>query len=213
MLGVLWGVAVQQRPLQLGVPHRQAVCLGTINGRGGYNVPGFPGTSVCEWTGALAPGSSPRCARGKHERHGGAAPSKTLDAETLAALMIRARSMLTLGDIAAARLLLERAANSQDATAALLLARTYDPAVARSTRYTKRYTRSCNGARLVPQGCRLWLGGRATASHSTSELISTRRQASVHRYPRMFAAAIMMASSAVAHADQIDYTRPKAATA
>jgi len=29
----------------------------------------------------------------------------------------------------------------------------------------------------------------------------------------MFAAAIMMASSAVAHADQIDYTRPKAATA
>ena len=59
----------------------------------------------------------------------GAAPSKTLDAETLAALMIRARSMLTLGDIAAARLLLERAANAQDATAAFMLARTYDPAV------------------------------------------------------------------------------------
>ena len=58
-----------------------------------------------------------------------AAPSKTLDAETLAALMTRARSMLTLGDIAAARLLLERAANAQDATAAFLLAQTYDPAV------------------------------------------------------------------------------------
>jgi hypothetical protein len=58
-----------------------------------------------------------------------AAPSKTLDAETLAALMTRSRSMLTLGDIAAARLLLERAANSQDATAAFLLAQTYDPAV------------------------------------------------------------------------------------
>ena len=58
-----------------------------------------------------------------------AAPSKTLDAETLAALMTRARSLLTLGDIAAARLLLERAANAQDATAAFLLARTYDPAV------------------------------------------------------------------------------------
>ena len=87
------------------------------------------GTSVCEWTGALAPGSSPRCARGKHERHGGAAPSKTLDAETLAALMTRAKSMLALGDIAAARLLLERAANAQDATAAFMLARTYDPAV------------------------------------------------------------------------------------
>ena len=58
-----------------------------------------------------------------------AAPSKTLDAETLAALMTRARSLLALGDIAAARLLLERAANAQDATAAFLLAQTYDPAV------------------------------------------------------------------------------------
>ena len=58
-----------------------------------------------------------------------AAPSKTLDAETLAALMTRAKSLLTLGDIAAARLLLERAANARDATAAFLLAQTYDPAV------------------------------------------------------------------------------------
>jgi len=58
-----------------------------------------------------------------------AAPSKTLDAETLAVLMTRARSVLALGDIAAARLLLERAANAQDATAAFLLAQTYDPAV------------------------------------------------------------------------------------
>ena len=60
-----------------------------------------------------------------------AAPSKTLDAETLAALMTRAKSLLTLGDIAAARLLLERAANARDATAAFLLAQTYDPAVLR----------------------------------------------------------------------------------
>src|SRR6266480_2314087 len=58
-----------------------------------------------------------------------AAPSKTLDAETLAALMARAKSLLALGDIAAARLLLERAANAQDASAAFLLAQTYDPAV------------------------------------------------------------------------------------
>ena len=58
-----------------------------------------------------------------------AAPSKTLDAETSAALMTRARSLLALGDIAAARLLLERAANARDATAAFLLARTYDLAV------------------------------------------------------------------------------------
>jgi len=58
-----------------------------------------------------------------------AAPSKTLDAETLAALMTRAKSLLALGDIAAARLLLERAANAQDASAAFLLAQTYDPVV------------------------------------------------------------------------------------
>src|SRR5229473_3166727 len=58
-----------------------------------------------------------------------AAPSKTLDAETLAALMTRAKGLLALGDIAAARLLLERAANAQDASAAFLLAQTYDPAV------------------------------------------------------------------------------------
>jgi hypothetical protein len=58
-----------------------------------------------------------------------AAPSKTIDAETLAALMTRAKSLLALGDIAAARLLLERAANAQDATSAFLLAQTYDPAV------------------------------------------------------------------------------------
>jgi hypothetical protein len=57
-----------------------------------------------------------------------AAPSKT-DAETLAALMTRAKSLLALGDIAAARLLLERAANAEDASAAFLLAQTYDPAV------------------------------------------------------------------------------------
>jgi hypothetical protein len=58
-----------------------------------------------------------------------AARSKQPDAETLAALMARAKRLLALGDIVAARLLLERAASAQDANAALLLARTYDPAV------------------------------------------------------------------------------------
>ncbi|WGD52551.1 hypothetical protein QA641_00945 [Bradyrhizobium sp. CB1650] len=56
-------------------------------------------------------------------------PVKTLDADTLAGLMTRAKSLLTVGDIVSARLLLERAANAQDATAAFLLAQTYDPAV------------------------------------------------------------------------------------
>jgi TPR repeat protein len=56
-------------------------------------------------------------------------PARTLDGDTLAGLMARAKSLLTVGDIVAARLLLERAANAQDATAAHLLAQTYDPAV------------------------------------------------------------------------------------
>jgi len=56
-------------------------------------------------------------------------PVRSLDADTLAGLMTRARSLIGVGDIGAARLLLERAADAKDANAALLLAQTYDPAV------------------------------------------------------------------------------------
>jgi hypothetical protein len=56
-------------------------------------------------------------------------PPRRLDADELAALLERAKSMIAIGDIAAARLLLERAADAQEAGAALLLAQTYDPAV------------------------------------------------------------------------------------
>jgi TPR repeat protein len=58
-----------------------------------------------------------------------AAPARTLDAQELATLMKRAKGLLAAGDISPARLLLERAAEAQDATAALMLAQTYDPAV------------------------------------------------------------------------------------
>ena len=57
------------------------------------------------------------------------APPAKIDAETLTALIARANSLLMIGDIAASRLLLERAADAGDATAAFLLAQTYDPAV------------------------------------------------------------------------------------
>ncbi len=43
--------------------------------------------------------------------------------------MKRAKGLIAIGDIASARLLLERAADAQEASAALLLAQTYDPAV------------------------------------------------------------------------------------
>jgi hypothetical protein len=55
---------------------------------------------------------------------------KRIGSDELATLMKRAKDFLATGDIPAARLLLERAAEEgQDASAALLLARTYDPVV------------------------------------------------------------------------------------
>jgi hypothetical protein len=73
-------------------------------------------------------------------------PARALDADTLAGLMTRAKSLIGVGDIAAARLLLERAANAQDATAALLLAQTYDPAVL-GTRDSRSVTADATAAR------------------------------------------------------------------
>jgi len=65
----------------------------------------------------------------EHAQNEAAAPPKKLDAKTAAALTTRAKNLLALGDIAAARSLLERVANAHDATAAFLLAQTYDPTV------------------------------------------------------------------------------------
>jgi TPR repeat protein len=59
-----------------------------------------------------------------------AAPSaRRMDADELAALLKRAKGLLAVGDIASARLLLERAADAQESEAALMLATTYDPQV------------------------------------------------------------------------------------
>ena len=58
-----------------------------------------------------------------------APPVRRLDADELATLMTRAKTLLAAGDIPPARLLLERAAEAQEASAALMLAQTYDPTV------------------------------------------------------------------------------------
>ncbi|MGB8399170.1 hypothetical protein [Bradyrhizobium sp.] len=58
------------------------------------------------------------------------APSaRRMDPDEVAALLKRAKGLIAVGDISPARLLLERAADAQEASAALLLAQTYDPAV------------------------------------------------------------------------------------
>jgi hypothetical protein len=58
-----------------------------------------------------------------------AAPVRRIDPDELAALLKRAKGLLSIGDITSARLLLERAADAQEAEAALMLAGTYDPQV------------------------------------------------------------------------------------
>jgi hypothetical protein len=57
-----------------------------------------------------------------------AAPQvRRMGADELATLMQRAKGFLATGDLMSARLLLERAADAQEADAALMLAQTYDP--------------------------------------------------------------------------------------
>jgi hypothetical protein len=58
-----------------------------------------------------------------------AAPVRRIDPDELATLLTRAKSLLSIGDITSARLLLERAADAQEPEAALMLAGTYDPQV------------------------------------------------------------------------------------
>jgi hypothetical protein len=58
-----------------------------------------------------------------------AVPARRIDPDELEALLKRAKSLLAIGDITSARLLLERAADAQEPEAALMLAGTYDPQV------------------------------------------------------------------------------------
>ncbi len=55
--------------------------------------------------------------------------ARRIDPDELATLLKRAKGLLAIGDITAARLLLERAADAQEPEAALMLAGTYDPQV------------------------------------------------------------------------------------
>ena len=52
-----------------------------------------------------------------------------LDPDVIAALLQRADALIASGDVAAARLVLRRAADAGDARAAMALAETYDPAI------------------------------------------------------------------------------------
>jgi hypothetical protein len=60
-----------------------------------------------------------------------ATPPRQLDRDEIAVLVKRGKDFIANGDLAAARLVLQRAAESKDAEAALSLAATYDPLVLR----------------------------------------------------------------------------------
>lgn len=78
---------------------------------------------------AVAPAPAPAIRETAPPKRIDAAPARRIDAEELAALLKRAKGLLAIGDITSARLLLERAADAQEAEAALMLAGTYDPQV------------------------------------------------------------------------------------
>jgi hypothetical protein len=77
-----------------------------------------------------------------------AAPVRRIDPDELAALLKRAKSLLAIGDITSARLLLERAADAQEPEAALMLAGTFDPQVQAS--------QDLRGVAPDPEQARAW---------------------------------------------------------
>src|SRR5262249_57191045 len=58
-------------------------------------------------------------------------PPRQLDRDEIGVLVKRGKDFIATGDLAAARLMLRRAAEANDAEAALTLAATYDPEVLR----------------------------------------------------------------------------------
>jgi len=63
------------------------------------------------------------------------APSRQLDPDEIAALLKRGEDLIRNGDLAAARVVLRRAAEAKSAEAALTLGKTYDPVVLRELKF------------------------------------------------------------------------------
>jgi hypothetical protein len=107
-------------PTPRGAPTRDEIAAAFKTARQGQTeIP--PSSAVAPVAVAVAPAAVAPAA---------VAPAvRRLDSDELAALLKRAKALIAVGDIAPARLLLERAADTQEASAALLLAQTYDPAV------------------------------------------------------------------------------------
>ena len=85
-----------------------------------------------------------------------------LTANEIAAMVRRAQEMLATGDVREARLLLIHAAEAHDARAALMLAKTFDPTVARQLTHLPARTQFGAGTWLVSKSPGMGLARRTT---------------------------------------------------
>jgi Tfp pilus assembly protein PilF len=94
------------------------------------------------------------------------------DRDEVAALLTRARTYLSAGDVAAARLVLRRAAERDDAQAALALGGTYDPVVLRRLGIINFHSDTAQARDWYRKAAEL---GSADASLRLEQLIQTDR--------------------------------------
>ena len=94
---------------------------------------------------------------------------RKLNANEVAALLRRGEELLANGDLAAARLLLQRVAETKNAQAAFQLASTYDPAA------LKKF--SNNSVAADPRSPSTGMSARGTGDHLTRQARSKRLQA------------------------------------
>ena len=128
-----------------------------------------------------------------------AAPARRIDPDELAALLKRAKGLLAIGDITSARLLLERAADAQEAEAALMLAGTYDPQVLGS--------QDLRSVTPDPAAARVWyqkaaaarFGRREAAARSVAELENYSRPAQRIPMRHLFGMALLAMTMACGH--------------
>jgi TPR repeat protein len=103
---------------------------------------------------------------------------RQLDGEEIIVLLKRGKDLISTGDLTAARLVLRKAADANNAEAALALGATYDPFVLREL---KVYNAGCcHGARLVRESDRAWFTSGATAARD----VNSRHRDALKRQPR-----------------------------
>jgi len=89
---------------------------------------------------------------------------RQLDRDEVNMLVKRGEEFLMTGDFAAARLMLQRAAEAGDPHASLDLGATYDPIEVETPRRTRYRRERCDSADLVREGGTVWLRRSAPAT-------------------------------------------------